>query len=90
MVKKLMHIIKRKKGGAEYFYLQHSFRKDGKVTTREVYLGKKVPDNIGEIKAKLALEAKEALFEKLEKIKNCFQEEWGSILRLQEKRNFRR
>jgi len=77
MVKKLMRIIKRKKGGAEYFYLQHSFRKDGKVKTKEIYLGKKIPDNIGEIKAKLAFEAKEALSQRLEKIRNRFQEEWA-------------
>jgi len=77
MVKKPMRVVKRKKGNTEYLYLQHSFRKDGKVTTKEVYLGKEVPDNIEEIKAKLAFEAKEALFEKLEKIKNRFQEEWA-------------
>jgi Fic family protein len=71
-----MRVIKRTKGKAEYFYLQHSFRKDGKVSTRELYLGKKVPDNIEEIKAKLLLEAQEALTEKLEKIKNRFQKEW--------------
>lgn len=71
-----MRIIKRTKSKAEYFYLQHSFRKDGKVSTRELYLGKKVPDNIEEIKAKLLLEAQEALAEKLEKIKNRFQKEW--------------
>jgi len=71
-----MRIIKRKKGKTKYFYLQHSFRKDGKVITKELYLGKKVPDNIEEIKAKLVLEAKQALSEKLEKIKNHFQKEW--------------
>ncbi len=71
-----MRVIKRTKGKAEYFYLQHSFRKDGKVSTRELYLGKEVPDNIEEIKAKLLLEAQEALTEKLEKIKNRFQKEW--------------
>ena len=71
-----MRIIKRKKGKIKYFYLQHSFRKDGKVITKELYLGKKVPDNIEEIKAKLMLEVKEALSEKLEKIKNRFQKEW--------------
>jgi Fic family protein len=76
MVKMAMHIIKRKKGKTRYFYLQHSFRKDGKVITKELYLGKKVPDNIEEIKAKLMLEAKEALSEKLEKIKSRFQKEW--------------
>jgi Fic family protein len=77
MVNKLMRILKRKKGGKEYFYLQHSFRKDGKVTTKELYLGKQVPENIGEIKAKLAFEAKEALSQKLEAIRNRFQEEWA-------------
>src|SRR3989304_7265670 len=71
-----MRVIKRKKGKTKYFYLQHSFRKDGKVITKELYLGKKVPDNIEEIKAKLVLEAKQALSEKLEKIKNHFQKEW--------------
>src|SRR3990170_7299273 len=71
-----MRIIKRKKGKTKYFYLQHSFRKDGKVITKELYLGKKVPDNIEETKAKLMLEAKQALSEKMEKIKNRFQKEW--------------
>lgn len=72
-----MRIVKRKKGKAEYFYLQHSFRKNGKVVTRELYLGKKIPEDIKEIQAKLILEAKEALSEKLEKIKNRFQKEWA-------------
>jgi Fic family protein len=71
-----MRIIKRTKGNHEYFYLQHSFRKNEKVVTRELYLGKKIPDNIEEIKAKLMHEAHEALTEKLEKIKVNFQREW--------------
>jgi Fic family protein len=76
MVNSLMRIIKRKKGQTQYFYLQHSYRKEGKVTTKELYLGKKIPDNIEEIKAKLMHEPHEALFEKLEKIRNDFQKEW--------------
>jgi len=71
-----MHIVKRRKRKTEYFYLQHSFRKDGKVVTKELYLGKKIPDNIEEIKAKIMLEAREALTEKLEKINSHFQKEW--------------
>jgi Fic family protein len=74
-----MRIIKREKGKTKYFYLQHSFRKNGKVVTKELYLGKNIPDNIEEIKAKLLLEAKETLFEKLEKIRNDFQREWKEI-----------
>jgi Fic family protein len=71
--------IKRKKGNAEYFYLQHSFRKDGKVVTKEVYLGKKIPQNIEEIKAKLMHEPHVALGKKLEKIRTNFQKEWKKV-----------
>ena len=74
-----MRIIKRKKGKAEYFYLQHSFRKDGKVVTKELYLGKKIPGNIEEIKAKLTHESHEALSEKLENIRDNFQNEWKKV-----------
>jgi Fic family protein len=76
MVNILMRIIKRKKGQTQYFYLQHSYRKEGKITTRELYLGKKIPDNIEEIKARLMHEPHKALFGKLEKIKIDFQKEW--------------
>jgi Fic family protein len=72
-----MRVIKRKKGKAEYFYLQHSFREDGRVITKEVYLGKEVPGNIEEIKAKLSFEAQKVLLQKLEKIRDRFQEEWA-------------
>jgi Fic family protein len=71
--------IKRRKGKTEYFYLQHSYRKEGKVVTKELYLGKKIPDNIEEIKAKLMHEPHKALSEKLEKIRNNFQKEWKNV-----------
>ena len=74
-----MRIIKRKKGSKEYFYLQHSFRKDGKVITREKYLGSKIPEKIEEIKREFAKEGQKILYEKLEKIKNNFQKEWKQI-----------
>jgi Fic family protein len=77
--KKFVRTIKRRKGKAEYFYLQHSFRKEGKVVTKEFYLGKKIPETIEEIKARLMHEPQKALGEKLEKIKNNFQEEWKRI-----------
>ena len=76
MVNKLMRIIKRRKGKTEYFYLQHSFRKHGKVVTKELYLGKNIPENIEEIKEKLVLETKKALLNKLEKIRSNFEKEW--------------
>jgi len=74
-----VRIIKRRKGKTEYFYLQHSYRKGGKVTTKELYLGKKIPDNIEEIKSKLMHEPQKALSDKLEKIRNNFQKEWKKV-----------
>ncbi len=71
-----MRVIKRNKGNGEYFYLQHSYRKEGKVVTKERYLGKEIPKNLDEIKEKLAHESHEALSEKIEKIRKDFQKEW--------------
>jgi len=71
-----VRVVKRKKGKIDYFYLQHSFRENGKVVTKELYLGKSIPANIEKIKEKLALETKKALFSKLEKIRSNFQKEW--------------
>ena len=67
-----MRIIKKR----GYFYLQHSFRKDGKVVTEEKYLGKEIPKNIGRLKIVLEEKAKQELYKKLEKIKGNFQKEW--------------
>lgn len=71
-----MRIIKRKKGNNEYFYLQYSFRKKGKVVTKEKYLGKEIPGNLEQIKANLQKESIESLYARLESIKKNFQEEW--------------
>ena len=74
-----MHIVKRKKGNEYYYYLQRSFRENGKVVTKEIYLGKKIPRNIEQIKQKLEQENKKGLYNKLEKIKENFQKEWSKI-----------
>ncbi|MFW5846766.1 MAG: Fic family protein [Nanoarchaeota archaeon] len=71
-----MRIIQRKKGNKEYYYLQHSFRKNNKVVTKEKYLGQKIPKDIEKIKEQLLKESKKDLYEKLEKIKKNFQIEW--------------
>ncbi|MEK6861731.1 MAG: Fic family protein [Nanoarchaeota archaeon] len=71
-----MRIIQRKKGKKRYFYLQHSFRKGGKVVTKEMYLGKRIPKNIDRIKQVLEGEAKKSIHSRLEKIKSNFQKEW--------------
>lgn len=36
--------------GQTYYYLEHSFREGGKVQTKEIYLGRKIPANIEEIR----------------------------------------
>jgi len=74
-----MRIIKRKKGRKDYYYVQHSFRKGGKVITKERYLGAKIPKDIDEIKLKFAKELKPDLYKKLEKIRKHFQREWSRI-----------
>lgn len=71
-----MRIIKRKKGNKEYFYLQHSIRKRGKIVTKEKYLGKDVPKNIKRIIEDFRRELQTELYKKLEKIKKKFQIEW--------------
>lgn len=72
-----MRIIKRRKGRNRYYYLQHSFRKQEKVISKEKYLGKKIPKDIEDIKKQLLEEChKASLFELFEKIKNGFRKEW--------------
>jgi Fic family protein len=74
-----VRIIKRKKGNKEYLYLQHSVRKNGKVITKEVYLGSKIPKNIEKIKEKLKMELNKDKYQILERIKNNFQKEWRRL-----------
>lgn len=75
-----MRIIQRQKGNNTYYYLQHSYRREGKVLTKERYLGKKIPDNIEEIKQKLIQETNEkADLARLEKIRNAFQKKWEAL-----------
>ncbi len=73
-----MRVIKRKKGKEFYYYLQHSFRENGKVVTKERYLGKKIPKNIDSIRERLEAEAKKKLYEKLKRIRQDFRKEWGN------------
>ena len=60
-----MRILKRKKGNEEFYYIQNSFRKDGKVITKEKYLGKEIPKNIEEIKRIFREESRFDLIKKL-------------------------
>jgi len=75
-----VRVIQRQKGNNTYYYLQHSYRREGKVLTKERYLGKKIPDNIEEIKQQLMQETNQkADLAKLEKIRNTFQKKWETL-----------
>ena len=74
-----MRIIKRKKGKKEYFYLQHSYRQNGKVITKEIYLGTEISKDIEKIKSEFMKKLKLKLYKKLEKIRENFQKEWRKL-----------
>lgn len=38
--------------GKTYYYLEHSYREDGKIQKKTVYLGNKIPKNIDDLKTK--------------------------------------
>lgn len=67
-----MVIIKK----GNYYYLKFSWRKEGKIITKEKYLGKSIPRNIKEIEQSIKEESKKQLYEALDNIKDNFQKEW--------------
>jgi len=71
-----MRVIKRK----GYYYLQHSFRKKGKIITKELYLGTEIPEDIEkreEVFLRQYLKAE--VFKKLDSIKTVYKQEWKRI-----------
>jgi len=71
-----MNIIERK----GFYYLRHSYRKKGKVITKEKFMGKQLPPNIEEIKTLFLRSCwQEVLFQKLKRIKQSFQKEWRRL-----------
>lgn len=56
-----------------YYYIEHSYRKNGKVLKKEKYLGTKIPKNIDKLKDDLLLEVYEELWYKnFDKIKENY------------------
>ncbi len=74
-----MKITTKKKGNKKYYYLRHSFRKDGKIITKEKYLGAEIPKNINNILSELKKEIQASVNKKLKLIKENFQREWKRI-----------
>ncbi|MEK6926622.1 MAG: Fic family protein [Nanoarchaeota archaeon] len=72
-----MVIISKKIIGKEkYFYLEHSFRKDGKVKKKQIYLGKEIPKNIEDIKKSFMFDIyREEWFNLFKKIKENYSKE---------------
>lgn len=74
-----MRVIERNKKGRKYYYIQHSFRKGGKIITRERYLGKIIPENVEKIMQDMKKESEKDLYANLEKIRKNFQKEWKGL-----------
>lgn len=72
-----MATVRKKKVGNEmYYYLEHSFRENDRITKKEKYLGKTLPKNIEEIKRRFLSEIyKEKWFSQFDKIKSGYCEE---------------
>ena len=74
-----MRVINRKRKGNSYYYLQHSFRSEGKVTTKEKYLGKSLPAELGKVKREFRMEIQPELYMRLDSIRINFQQDWGKL-----------
>jgi len=78
-----MRIVKKERGSGFYYYLQHSFRKKGKIFTKEKYLGKVIPKDLEELKTDflndLNKSRKKELYNLFNKIKKNYQKEWKDL-----------
>jgi len=76
----MVSIKKKNINGNNYYYLEHSFRKNGRVEKKEKYLGTTLPKNINQLKENFLLEFyKEAYFIQFDKIKEQFTKEKKKI-----------
>lgn len=72
----MVTIRKKIVGGNSYFYLEHSFRKNGKVEKKELYLGKEIPKNVEKIKKEFISDMyNENWLNQLDKIKENYSKE---------------
>jgi Fic family protein len=73
----MVSIKKKEISNNTYYYLQHTYRKNGKVQYEEKYLGKKIPNDIDKIKQNFLIEIYEKLwYNKFDKIKKNFQKDY--------------
>ncbi|MEK6943167.1 MAG: Fic family protein [Nanoarchaeota archaeon] len=73
-------IKKRTVGGKKYFYVEHNFKIGKKTKTLSKYLGKKIPDNIEEIKEDMEYKhLKLITFSKIKEIKSKYDKEQNNL-----------
>lgn len=75
----MVSLIKRKVGKYEYYYIVHSFRKNGKICKEQKYIGKEIPQNIKEIMQEFKKKGLSEFYQRLGQIKNDFQLEWKKL-----------
>lgn len=76
----MVNIKKKIIGKQAYYYLEHSFRADGKVQKKEKYLGKEIPKDIEAIRKQFVSEIyKDNWFKQFDKIKENFSKEQRKI-----------
>lgn len=73
----MVNIKKKTISGNTYYYLEHSFRKNGKIEKQEIYLGKEIPKDIDKIKNKLISDILyENWLKKFNKIRETYSNEY--------------
>ncbi len=73
----MVSIKKKEISNNTYYYLQHTYRKDGDVHYKEKYLGKTIPKDIDRIKQQFLIEIYQKLwYKKFNNIKINFQKEY--------------
>lgn len=85
----MVSVVKRRKGNQNYYYLYHDSKKDRRRQL-EVYLGKKMPEDIEERKRRFALEIERRdWLPRLEKIRKNFARSQKSMPRSAREKNLR-
>jgi Fic family protein len=83
----MVSVKKKTISGKTYYYLEHSYRKNGQVRKKEKYVGNKLPKNIEKLKEELLLELYEELwFKQFNRIKNNFNKQKKKIPKSIEKK----
>ncbi len=71
----MVRVKSKRIGNNTYHYLEHTIRVGGKVIKKEVYLGRKIPENVEELKEKLLAEVYNYKWHHLDRIKDNYSKE---------------